>query len=333
MNPTFLFFNSAGRLRSGWRLVIFLVFFLACVYAGWRIVAGAIFLVAGQRAFSFLSGFWGTALQRSIILFAAIFCSWACGRLLEGLPFTAVGWSPHKGWLRDLLLGSAVGAVSLILATCIATVFGGFHFSLDSASASAITRTIVVSLAVYVFFAAWEEALFRGYPLQTMTRAHLAWVAILLSSALFAQGHLNNPNVVPGFTFVNTALAGIWLAVAYLRTRSLWFPLGLHWSWNWMMGSVLGLPVSGISRVSPHPLLNAVDAGPAWLTGGSYGIEGGAACTLILVISIIWIWKTRLLGASEEMLELSEHENAGGGGLKLGKSETRVEKTSETLFP
>jgi hypothetical protein len=33
------------------------------------------------------------------------------------------------------------------------------------------------------------------------------------------------------------------------------------------------------------------------------------------------------------MLELSEHENAGGGGLKLGKSETRVEKTSETLFP
>jgi membrane protease YdiL (CAAX protease family) len=330
MNPTFLFFNDAGRLRSGWRLVIFLVFFLACVFAGWRIMERVIFLVAGQRAFSLLSGFWGTAIQRAIILSASIFCSWVCGRLLEGLPFTAVGWSPHKGWLRDLLLGSVVGAVSLLLATGIATVLGGFHFSLDGASALAITRTIVVSLVVYIFFAAWEEALFRGYPLQTMTRAHLAWVAIILSAALFAQGHLNNPNVVPGFTFVNTALAGVWLAVAYLRTRSLWFPLGIHWSWNWMMGSVLGLPVSGISRVSPHPLFIAVDAGPAWLTGGSYGIEGGAACTLALVISIIWIWRTRLIGPSEEMLELSDHENGGGGGLKLGRGHTDVERTSET---
>ena len=62
--------------------------------------------------------------------------------------------------------------------------------------------------------------LFRGYPLQTLTRANLAWLGVLLTSVPFAAVHLRNPNVVPGFTFINTALAGLWLAVAYLRTRS-----------------------------------------------------------------------------------------------------------------
>jgi membrane protease YdiL (CAAX protease family) len=100
--------------------------------------------------------------------------------------------------------------------------------------------------------------------------------------------------VVRGFTFINTALAGIWLAVAYLRTRSLWLPFGLHWSWNWAQASLLGLPVSGISRLAPAPLLNAVNLGPDWLTGGAYGIEGGAACTIALLISTVIIWRAKL---------------------------------------
>jgi membrane protease YdiL (CAAX protease family) len=110
----------------------------------------------------------------------------------------------------------------------------------------------------------------------------------------FAAAHLRNPNVVAGFTFINTALAGAWLAVAYLRTRSLWLPFGLHWSWNWAQASLLGLPVSGIQRFASAPLLKGVNLGPDWLTGGAYGIEGGAACTLALLVSIIVIWRLKL---------------------------------------
>jgi hypothetical protein len=125
---------------------------------------------------------------------------------------------------------------------------------------------------------------------------------------LFAAVHLDNPNVAWGFTFVNTTLAGFWLAVAYLRTRSLWFPLGLHWAWNWAMGALLGLPVSGITSLTRAPLFRATDAGPAWLTGGAYGIEGGAACTVALIISTIFIWKTRLLRADEELKKFTDGE-------------------------
>src|SRR5437868_5501610 len=162
-----------------------------------------------------------------------------------------------------------------------------------------IGETLFVSILIFLFAAAAEEILFRGYVLQTLTRANIAWLGIVLTSVPFAAAHLKNPNAVPGFTFVNTALAGLWLAVAYLRTRSLWLPFGLHWSWNWAQASLLGLPVSGIERIAPAPLLKAMNAGPDWLTGGAYGIEGGAACTIALLLSTAVIWRAKLFARAD----------------------------------
>jgi hypothetical protein len=72
------------------------------------------------------------------------------------------------------------------------------------------------------------------------------------------------------------------------------------------MGAILGLPVSGIERITPAPLFRSVEIGPAWLTGGSYGIEGGLACTLALAISTLFIWRTRLVRATPEMKQLTD---------------------------
>jgi len=88
----------------------------------------------------------------------------------------------------------------------------------------------------------------------------------------------------------------------------MWLPFGLHWSWNWTQSSLLGIPVSGIEveRIAPAPLLHAMNAGPDWLTGGRYGIEGGAACTLALIISTIVLWRTKLISTAEQ--KSSTHE-------------------------
>jgi membrane protease YdiL (CAAX protease family) len=317
MNIQFLFFNNVGRLRSGWRLLIFTVLFFLTLSFAAIAVASVVFTFFGPRAHAFWTGIWGHVAQQSLVLFLAVGIGWLCARSLEGLPFRAMGWSPHEGWFRDLLIGSCAGLLSLSIAVGIASLGGGLGFGLNAAPATAVIKTVVGSLLAFLLFGASEEALFRGYPLQTMTRARLAWVSIVLTAALFGQAHLNNPNVIPGFTFINTALAGVWLALAYLRTRSLWLPLGLHWSWNWMMGAVFGLPVSGISKITPAPLFKAFETGPHWLTGGNYGIEGGAACTVALIISTAWLWKTKMLKASPEMLELTDHEHAGGGGLRV----------------
>jgi uncharacterized protein len=115
--------------------------------------------------------------------------------------------------------------------------------------------------------------------------------------------------VSPLFTFMNTALAGLWLALAYWRTRSLWLPFGLHWGWNWTMGGVLGSPISGIREITPEPLLRFEDAGPAWIGGGEYGFEGGAACTLVLLAITLFIWRTPLLKSTPELQLYTDGEN------------------------
>ena len=307
MKPSAIFINEVGRLRSGWRLVIYIIAFAVIL----SMLEVAIHLTLGSRSRQgFLESNWGFFVQALMLFTAALLAGWGCSALLEGLPLRSLGWARHRGWLRDLLLGSLIGIVSLLVATALAIAVGGFQFTFNpSGISTAVGKTLLISCLVFIPAAAAEEIVFRGYPLQTMTRAHLAWVGLILTSILFAWVHLSNPNVVPGFTLVNTTLAGIWLGVAYLRTRSLWFPLGIHWSWNWMMGAVLGLPVSGIEKLTPEPLLRATDAGPAWLTGGTYGIEGGAACTIALVLSTIFIWRTRLISATDEMMLLTNHEN------------------------
>jgi membrane protease YdiL (CAAX protease family) len=293
------FLNEEGHLRSGWRLAIFAIAFFICAQLSEVLLLRGIAGVQHRSVLEVASSNWGFISGHGAILISAGLVGWACGALFEELPFRALGSSPHPGWLWNLGIGSALGAGSLLLAALLATVTRGIHFRFDTAGPRSIGTTIAVSAFIFVFAAAAEEILFRGYPLQTFTRANLAWLGILLTSVPFAAVHLNNPNVVPGFTFLNTALAGVWLAVAYLRTRSLWLPLGLHWSWNWTQASLLGLPVSGIDRIAPAPLLRAINSGPDWLTGGSYGIEGGAACTLALLISTLIIWRTKLFSPAD----------------------------------
>lgn len=310
MNAQQVFINSVGRLRSGWRVLIFIVVYIALLFLLSTLVrvgyAVGLQIAPGRN----LGGFTEDLIFRLILLASALLAGYVCNRWLEGLPWRALGLALHAHWSRDFLVGSLIGLTSLALAAAIAAAAGGLRFSVSPRTMLLqVAQTLLMSAVLFVLAALAEETLFRGYPLQTLTRAHLAWLAILLTSVPFAAVHLQNPNVVKGFTFINTALAGVWLAVAYLRTRSLWLPLGVHWAWNWALGSLFGLPVSGITTIAPNPLLHGTDLGPAWLTGGSYGIEGGLACTIALTISTIFIWRMRFVSATPAMNELTSKEN------------------------
>jgi len=312
MTPLDIFLNDRQRLRSGWRLIIFCAVYYAILGASFITIYGAFRLLKVANPNARLAGTFGYLVQVFVLFTTALVVGWGCGRLMEDLPLRALGWSRHRGWMRDLVWGTLLGAFSLMLAVLIVTVFGGYQFSFAPAGLGrAFVKTFFGSAVIFIMAAAAEEVLFRGYPLQTMMRSLPFLAALVPSSVLFAYVHLDNPNVARGFTFVNTTLAGIWLAVAYLRTRSLWFPLGLHWAWNWAMGALLGLPVSGITSLTRAPLLRAADTGPAWLTGGAYGIEGGAACTVALVVSTIFIWKTGWLKADEELKKFTDAELPG----------------------
>ncbi|MCA1594423.1 MAG: CPBP family intramembrane metalloprotease [Acidobacteria bacterium] len=317
MNITNLFFyvllNRVGRLRSGWRFAVFALAYIVTVLALWMALQLALASVLPARLHDWLLGSnWGFVLQSVALFIPAVLVGWMCNYALEDLPRRALGWTFQSGWPRDLAAGLLLGAASNVLAALIAVVFGGMRFTLAAhASWLPVWQTLLFSALVFLCGAAAEETMFRGYPFQTLLRSWPVWIALLPTSVPFALGHFYNPNVAPGFTIANTVLAGAWLAVAYSRTRSLWFPLGLHWSWNWTMGALLGIPVSGITKITPEPLLRATDAGPFWLTGGTYGLEGGAACTVTLLLATLFIWRTRLVSANEELKQLTSEENPG----------------------
>ena len=311
MNLKQVFINSVGRLRSGWRLLIFVLIFLILSILLGAAAKVATILTSELAPSRGLAHYIENVIFRLVLLVAALAAGFICTRWLEGLPWRALGLWLHSRWWRDFLVGSLIGIASLALATGIATAGGGLSFTISGQEAALqVGATLIFSALLFILAALAEEALFRGYPLQTLTRAKLAWLAVFLTSVPFAAIHLRNPNVAAGFTFINTALAGVWLAVAYLRTRSLWFPLGVHWAWNWALGSLFGLPVSGITDLAPYPLLHGSDLGPARPTGGSYGIEGGLACTITLIVSTIFIWRTGLVSATEEMKRLTSQENS-----------------------
>ena len=307
MDPYAPFLNEAGRLRSGWRLGIYLIVFAALMFLLGSVVR--LVYVIGEPLHLTFNAFFENIIFRIVFLGSALIAGWICNRWLEGLPWRALGLVFHSGWARDLLVGAIIGAASLTIAALVALAAGGLHFAFSGrAFLFSTLQSLSTTAVMFIVAALAEEATFRGYPQQTLTRAGLAWLGVLITSVPFALVHLQNPNVVAGFTFINTALAGIWLALAYLRTRSLWFPLGVHWAWNWALGSIFGLPVSGL-KLSGHPVLQADDRGPAWLTGGSYGIEGGLACTVALLISILFIWRTGLVSATPELKKLTSTEN------------------------
>jgi hypothetical protein len=306
-----LFLNHANRLRSGWRFAAFVVAYLLVFLSIQGALGFVVALALPDGSYQRLvESDWGYVLQGVVLFIPAALVGWGCNFVLEDLPWRALGWTLHRGWLGDLSKGLLLGALSIALATLVGIGFGGLRLSMSaSALWSSVLWTFTSSAFIFLLGAAAEETMFRAYPLQTLMRSWPVWLALIPSSLIFAAGHLGNPNVVPGVTYVNTFLAGAWLAVAYARTRSLWFPFGLHWSWNWTMGALLGIPVSGITKLTPEPLLRPESFGDAWLTGGTYGLEGGAACTIALLLTTLFIWRTRMLSAVPDLKRLSDEEN------------------------
>lgn len=302
---SYIIFNEFGRLRSGWRFSFFL---LAFIIISGILVIGTVGILSNLPI-----GFSQESLLAFVVPFAitasvATLLGWLFGKIFEDLPFRALGAWFTKNWLKDLIFGLILGAVSIGVAVLIAFIFGGMRFEMNQNSGStAILLTLGVTLLIFIFGAIAEETFFRGYLLQTLTRAKLMWLGIILTSFLFASAHNSNPgaNVL---SWTNTLLAGVWLAAAYLKTRNLWFPFGIHLTWNWAQGAFFGINVSGLSELASAPLLRVSEKGNAFIGGGDYGLEGGIACTISLIISTAIIWFLPIFKPTEEMLALTNEE-------------------------
>jgi membrane protease YdiL (CAAX protease family) len=108
------------------------------------------------------------------------------------------------------------------------------------------------------------------------------WIALLISSCLFALAHSLNTNAnilsVSGFF-----LAGILLGLNYVYTKNLWYAILFHISWNFFQGPILGFKIYGQNLGS---LLQIETKGDAMITGGDFGFEGSMISILLLLVSV-----------------------------------------------
>lgn len=280
MDLSSIFFGPNGRLRSGLRFLVFVALFT---------IAAGILLAPVPRLLPQAGALESFLISDLAILIPALLVGWLCNKYLDKLPFSSLGASLFNGWLSHFAIGLVVGALTLCVAVLIAYLLGGLSFTPDPLDWNSIGRTLFVSFIVFFVAAAAEEALARGYAMQTFFHSDLTVFGIVFTSLLFASGHLANPNST-WLAFTNTFLGGVWFGVAFWKTGSLWFPFGIHLMWNWMQGAFFGIEVSGLTDVTSAPLLKEIDRGPAWLTGEAYGIEAGVASTAALVLSIVVIY-------------------------------------------
>jgi hypothetical protein len=280
-----IFYDNEGRLRSGWRALLFL---LAYVFVSGTFIA--LYAISrGEVETEKAGGLMPLVIPFAIATVVAVVLGWGFGRRFEGVPFDALGMSLSARSVVNFTLGAVLGTVTFVVAVLIAVLTQSMSLAVNHESAaSAISYNLLTTLFVFAVGAASEETLFRGYFLQTFVRSKVIVAGMVVTSGLFAYAHNLNPSVNV-LALMNTFIAGIWFAAAYLKTRDLWFPFGIHLAWNWLQGPIFGINVSGIGEFSPDPLMRAHDAGPAWLTGGAYGIEGGVACTFALVLSLVVI--------------------------------------------
>jgi membrane protease YdiL (CAAX protease family) len=323
MNPIDLIINPQNRLlRSGWRAAIFLM-----IFSSPYLIHGLLPKSNEEGAAGAASPAIGLGLIPTyvVLILWATAVSWICLKFLERMKLPALGFALHEGWFGDFLKGVAIGAL-MIGSVVIIQAGGGTRLifnpilraeqGINWAGVGTVAAEMAVAIFLLILAAAFEELLFRGYPFQTLLRGAPAIVPILLFSIFFGAGHWNNPSRTL-FSTANTILAGIWLSIAYLKTRNLWFPTALHFMWNWTMGVFFGIPISG--QKMEHPLLLPSNEGPVWLTGGNYGSEGGAAATIVLIIATIVISRARWLRVSPEMnAALSERAPNEGPEITLG---------------
>ncbi|HSL27847.1 MAG TPA: type II CAAX endopeptidase family protein [Anaerolineales bacterium] len=267
------------RLRAGWRLLIQIT-----LYVVFLLVFGTLAAILGRLDPS------PALLWNSVINTLAFTASvYVARRWLDRQSFQSLGLSLNRYTLPDILAGVAItlvqiGFIYFAMSALGWLTFQGFAWEFDPID---VIVTGVLQFLVIFILAAWgEEILSRGYHLQTIASgSNLFWGAVI-SSAIFGMLHLSNPNA----TWLGAAgifLAGITFAYAYLRTKQLWLPMGMHLGWNFFLGVVFGFPVSGLDI---YNLTRIRVQGPELWTGGEFGPEAGLIIVPSLILAALMIY-------------------------------------------
>ena len=204
---------------------------------------------------------------------------WVFMRFVDKEKFVTLGFQiKNRG--KEFIVGIIAGAI----------IMGGAYTTLlllneiEFVKLTFSIRELFISILIFLIVAVVEEVLLRGYVLRNFMVSFNKYVALILSSTIFALLHGFNPNI-SWFSLVVIFLAGILLGISYIHTKNLWFPIALHFSWNFFQ-THFGFNVSGLdtysiiqTRIIENNLLN----------GGAFGFEGSIFSVATEIVGIVAI--------------------------------------------
>lgn len=253
-------------------VVVYAVFYLAPLFLG----------------FGFLmQGLLGTLAGMTLAnLLAALFANYLALKIYREMNITAIGLQSNRASADNFALGliGGAGAACLILATPL--LLGLTHIVPTSGERPTIWAAVFLAVCLFIG-SSGEEILFRGFGFQTLIGAFGAAPAIAISAILFGMLHMGNPGATP-LGIVNTVGFGAVFGYAFLRSRDLWLPIGLHFGWNFTL-PLFGVKVSGLTmNVTGYEM--SWTAGALW-SGGDYGPEASILASAVLLLLFVYVWR------------------------------------------
>lgn len=279
--------SEAAPGRTPWKAiawsVAFVVVGLVASFAGY---VAMVALLGGDLATGTVDGVAsaGLTVAESILAqgvgfsFGFAVATWLVGVRGARLTWADLRWRGVGDPLGGAMLGLAVGGAASGLAMALALPFGA-SWTRDTGGFFAWLAAAGGWVAVLLPAAFWEELALRGVPLVLLAGAIGKVPASVLTAVAFGALHANNPGAT-SLGVVNTGVAGLFLAAAFWAPGGIWTATGAHLGWNAVIAT-LDAPVSGIPFAMPF--LDYHTGTPEWLTGGSFGPEGGLLATLTIV--------------------------------------------------
>lgn len=270
-----IFHNKYGQMRWGWQILLAIIFSFIVGIVIYMILGLALLILnlsLDEREL-LLNDLFNALLGQAAVLIGTF---WAF-RTVTKKPIRELGLQFRKDSIYQLVFGLIFGAVSISLVFVILNLTGHISIAISGLNFS---TDLLTGLIIFLLVGFSEEIFFRGYVMSALDQMKKPWAVILLSSFIFSIAHLGNPNLTV-LGIINIGFVGVLFAFMYVKTKSLWMPIGYHITWNYFQGNIWGLPVSGLDI---NGLFSSEIIKEDILSGGAFGPEGGLICTMVIAL-------------------------------------------------
>lgn len=207
-------------------------------------------------------------------------------RLFEKRGLKSMGVKFDLAGLAYTFVGLIGGALLVALSIGVLAVTGLVEF--DKVGDISLKNAVLWFVAYFVQ-STTEEFMCRAFMQTSLNRRVGVGVTILLSGVVFLLPHLDGLSDMSFTTKVigiaNIMLVSALFSVALLKTKYLGLSCGIHAGWNYCLGIVFGLTVTGGD--AKDAIINMkTKSGYDIITGGKYGIEAGIIIIPVLALAI-----------------------------------------------